>query len=334
MLSSIISNRFNGAIAGATLGYLFGVGYQELYSSQAYLQRANSFQECWPYLHSDQSSQPPQLFRQLAIFSETLEGSSDDSAVLPLIGLFKVLEGVVRQQTCDIQDALWLQPLIHRSLHRPIQAVPLLLPIMLFYHDNVIRQQAMMGQLLAQWGKDEEWSRDVLLVGIMLASAMTGQVMKGQPFCQNDTQLFSEFPLDLDIVMPPSSIHLSCTAFLRNPDSYEISVMALMQQILKRQQVMKTSSRQGSLYQGDGPLMSGLLGALLGSHSGLSGLPLAWRYLLSSPTAQSLGWETSRQKLLGWGTKLAAMWCGIRDNQVFSQPPVLPSVQGPRTLSV
>ncbi|NEQ97611.1 MAG: hypothetical protein F6K30_12970 [Cyanothece sp. SIO2G6] len=313
-----LSNRFQGAIAGAVLGYLIAVSYSDpdqrcpltqtldlrwlsdLVGTKNSMAQGDKRLLFYPQLHS--ATQPePQQSTQGFLNSETdLETDfetdfetnleTDLSIDLSLVPLLDAMVGVL-DHCCNYGYA---SPDLDSSILGPtpqsaIQATLVLLPLLLLHHENQTRQKQAIASTLTQWSASKSWASEINILGTILATALSpnpGIRQRSSLAVATSRPLQSKPEDDITQLEHPvtseAKVIISC--FLHQPHSYEIGLMTLLTHHFPNQ-----IPNQSNQTDGERSAMAAILGALLGGYGGFSGLPLLWQYALeqSMPVART-----------------------------------------------
>ena len=345
-MSSVLNNKFRGAIAGSILGYCFGLHYASIYQSEASLKigygldwswLASQNPTCSPISNVPPASNPPAI-NPLAsnasvqylniltqLFTIGLAGNdhhlirptdssviNSNDSVVPLESMLNVLSFLLMAQKTSLMNAQEenFSGAFTSSPKSTIEAVLMLLPVLLLYHDDVPRQQQQIEQWQLALQLPKSWLSTFDAIG-----AMVGQAVRSHRAEQyNPNSLMHWFQTDTNLHSFHPNVHgyhkapISGGGVLHISGGYELTILSLL--YFSRKALMDWSSL---------PLIMGITGALAGSQGGFTRLPLVWRH------SMNIHWQELRsQSLRGqglsqnfcppltpdWSTGLLYAWSG------------------------
>lgn len=291
-------NRFQGVLLGAILGELIGIGCVG-------------------------QTQPERQRSLLGGVTERLrKGQSHPVAKWSCVAVLGV-ESLVRHGRLDIEDwnhQLSLQefmPMLRVAGGHEVAIGTL--PITLFSHENKIKRQQALEQVLHSWqGRISSTISHILAYAITqalqerlnpatLISQTLAQIqyatdletativpllLQVQQLLQQGAGLSAVASLDSERV-DEAALALAYYCFLSTPDYPALALLKAAQ----------TSQPQ--------PVCA-LVGALIGAYHGVAGFPAAWRLSFTQETIPASSGEflTSSSTILHLGDRLFATWCG------------------------
>jgi len=264
--SSLLS-RFQGAIAGAILGYLIG----DYYAGAGMTRPCRSTQTLdlsWLSEPTTRGRTSPLFYPKDSWDVASGTGGEGNAAIdLSLVPLLNAMVdmvdlGLSRGYAYSDADLQTFQSIPKSST----QAALILLPLLLLHHENPMNQRRAIAQALALWSAPSHWEHDVMILGATLSTALLPT-------------------LGISPELAPSTLHQSgaeftCHCFLCQPHSYEMGLMALVNHY-------PSPPMDENWFA-----MTALLGAFLGGHGGFYGLPLRWQYAMLNRAAGGTGRTT------------------------------------------
>ena len=206
-------------------------------------------------------------------------------------------------ESAQLQQSAWQQ----RSWSSGESAY-IILPVVLFYHENWSLLQQKITQIAQYWQWSTEVLEDVLIWGYVVALVLRGkldarniigqllvgvgakptpswQLLKQLELCLFESQSLEQVVEKLSNQTKEWSIPLSLYCFSSTPGDFYLSI------------------RRAARYQAKTQIAAMLTGALAGAYNGMEGIPLAWRKIsYQNPLYQ----EIEQQ-----GTMLFHAWSGV-----------------------
>lgn len=223
-------------------------------------------------------------------------------------------------------------PILQTSL-RTAEAAIALLPVFLFFHENSLKLQQNLLEVLSVWQHASVNQTELLVVGSVIAqtllevldpATLTDSLLDTpslQPLQQAQTLLgqsvgLKEAVKSIVSCQTPATdpaIALALYCFLSTPGEFRLSVLRAAQ----------TGYHV--------PIVCALTGALSGAYNSTCGIPIEWRLALQQ-WISTTGETVTQTDLLQLATRLLGEWSGIYDNRRVLEDPSTLVVAAPQVI--
>lgn len=234
----------------------------------------------------------------------------------------------------------------HPDLSSGIWAISTL-PLMLFFHDDALKQQQALIQAMQPWQPNSSTQESLLALGYAIAQACKQQL--------NPTTLLSEISAYLELLLPPalspranhSASWLATTkTLLAEATDLQMAVTAVQQWqrqtdiagaialafycFLSTPEAWQIAVQRAG-HTGDAPsLVTAFTGGLSGAYNSMSGIPGSWLTAYEQTWATAAHSTSALSDLHQQATRLLASWSGSYD--VTTVAPLTVAVAAPQVI--
>ncbi|MGI0486231.1 ADP-ribosylglycohydrolase family protein [Pantanalinema rosaneae CENA516] len=224
----------------------------------------------------------------------------------------------------------------HDSSTAPIDAQAIAtLPLMLFFHDDALKQQQALTQAMPSWHTESNTQASLLALGYAIAQACKQQL--------NPTTLLSEVSAYLELCLPPGSPQtttpntwLATTQMLLTDATDLQTAMTIVQQWQRQPQIagaialafycflsapetLQLSVHQATHTSYAPTLVAAITGALSGTYNSAIGMPIPWLTAYDHSRISRTDALPTTLEIRHQATRLFASWSGSYNVAVVEQ---------------
>ncbi|MEM9213154.1 MAG: hypothetical protein AAGD25_02310 [Cyanobacteria bacterium P01_F01_bin.150] len=230
-----------------------------------------------------------------------LNRRNDNDAVTVPLSVIKILDSLVTdaplfridKSSSNDDDVNMLSGMGISPFQLDLEAIFVLFPLLLFYYEDVKKQQYAIRQCLLPTQKETWWSA-FKTIGEAVGWAMQADYSSQQRSLGPEHNIYT----DATHVQSYPSLHAIRDAFFYGSKSYELAILST---VFFHQEHSVEDKRL--------PLITGITGGLVGSHIGFNRLPLIWRHFMHSHR-DNLNQSSCVSHYPDWSTRFTAMWSG------------------------
>jgi hypothetical protein len=202
----------------------------------------------------------------------------------------------------------------------PIEVAIVLLPVLLFFHENPLKLKHNLQEVLRIWQNASVHQANLFQVASVLSQSLLETPLSVPDDTLLSTLLSQSIPLEEAMKLMISTqqadhdpaIGGALYCFLSTKDDFRLSLL----------RAARMPQRVA---------ICALTGALSGAYNSLRGIPVEWRLAIQSWTTET-GEIVTQTEILQLATQLFAQWSGVYDSSQTSLGALTPAVAAPQVL--